>query len=271
MRKFQANESGRLYSLALILRSSTIAESKTTMAPEGSIKSAQASKEALDVISNRISIALAKHEKIVKSWTALSSRPKEPEKTQEELEAEDAALFRKAPQYLGVGAAIPSHFLVSDAERNNKSLRAKFFPTKGLKGSKPRDEEEKVASAKRAKFEESSDEEAGRSALGKAKKRKRISDPPAKKTGQEEKSSVQRGSVPATQPDGNSNAPKETVSKELEDSKVPISQHPAPVIAGRQSSKSAEELREEKRQKKLLKKKQKKKNKNKNKRTKEAA
>ena len=92
---------------------------------------------------------------------------KEPTKSEAELDAEDAALFRNEPPYLGVGAPIPSHFLVSDAERNNKSLRAKFFPGKGLKGSKPRDEEEKVASAKRALNEESSDEEGGRSSLGK--------------------------------------------------------------------------------------------------------
>lgn len=147
------------------------------MAPEISAKSAQASKEALDVISNRISLALAKHDDLVKSWTALSGRSEAWEQSQEELDAEDAALFRKQPSYLGVGAPIPSHFLVSDAERNNKSLRAKFFPTKGLKGSKPRDEEEKAASAKRGLVNESSDEEGGRSSLGKAKKRKRTDIP----------------------------------------------------------------------------------------------
>jgi hypothetical protein len=59
---------------------------------------------------------------------------------------------------------------VSDAERNNKSLRAKFFPVKGLKASKARDAEEKAASAKRAAREEDSDEEQGRSGLGRAKK-----------------------------------------------------------------------------------------------------
>jgi hypothetical protein len=152
------------------------------MALEDSIRSISTSKEELDVISNRIAIALAKREKLVKSWTALSARPKEPEKTQEELDAEDAALFRNQPPYLGVGAPIPSHFLVSDAERNNKSLRAKFFPTKGLKGSKSRDEEEKAASAKRGLIDESSDEEGGRSSVGKAKKRKTTADLPSKET-----------------------------------------------------------------------------------------
>jgi hypothetical protein len=135
-------------------------------------KPAQTPREELDIISNRVAIALAKREKLIKSWTASSTREREPEKTQAELDAEDAALFRNEPPYLGVGAAVPSHFLISDAERNNKTLRAKFFPGKGLKPSKQRDAEEKAASAKRGLKEESSDDEGGRSSLGKAKKRK---------------------------------------------------------------------------------------------------
>lgn len=234
------------------------------MAPEGSAKSAQASKEALDVISNRISLALAKHDNLVKSWTAASGRPKQREKTQEELEAEDAALFQKRPTYLGVGAPIPSHFLVSDAERNNKTLRAKFFPTKGLKGSKPRDEEEKAASAKRAKVEESSDEEEGRSALGKAKKRKRTTDLPTRVAHVEEKSTVKGGDIAAARPKGNSNiTAEEAVPKDEEDIKAPPDEDKVPSTLDQQPSKSAEERRKEKKRlRKLLKKKEKKNNKN---------
>jgi hypothetical protein len=142
------------------------------MAPDEPPKSAKLSKEDFDIISNRIAVALAKRESLIQSWTASSSRPRPAEKTQAELDAEDAALFRSEPPFLGVGAAIPSHFLVSEAERNNKSLRAKFFPAKTLKASKARDAEEKAASAKRGLKEESSDEEEGRSGLGRAKKRK---------------------------------------------------------------------------------------------------
>jgi len=142
------------------------------MAPVHASKSAKASKEEFDVISNRLALALAKRESIIKSWTASSSRPRPAEKTQAELEAEDAALFHNEPAHLGVGAPIPSHFLVSEAERNNKSLRAKFFPPKGLKASKARDAEEKAASMKRGLRDESSDEEEGRSGLGRAKKQK---------------------------------------------------------------------------------------------------
>lgn len=148
---------------------------------EGPPKSAKQVKEELAVISNRLAVAFAKHESLVKSWTASSSRPPAPAKTEEELDAEDAAIFSNQPPYLGVGAAIPSHFLVSEAERNNKSLRSKFFPTKGLKASKARDAEEKAASAKRGLKDQSSDEEEGRSGLGRAKKLKLSKKPESKK------------------------------------------------------------------------------------------
>ncbi|KAK0122183.1 hypothetical protein ONS95_010441 [Cadophora gregata] len=141
------------------------------MAPDEALKSAKSSQDELAVISNRLAIAMAKREALVKSWTASSSRT-EPEKTQEELDAEDAALFQSAPPYLGVGAAIPAHFLANESERGKKALRAKLLTTKGLKASKARDVEEKAASAKRAMREESSDEEEGRSSLGRAKKLK---------------------------------------------------------------------------------------------------
>ena len=143
-----------------------------TMAPEEPPKFAKLSKQDFDVISNRLAVALAKRESLIKSWTASSSLSMQPAKSQEELDAEDAAIFRSEPPRLGVGAPIPSHFLVSEAERNNKSLRAKFFPAKGLKASKPRDAEEKLVSVKRGLRDESSDEEEGRSALGRAKKQK---------------------------------------------------------------------------------------------------
>jgi hypothetical protein len=142
------------------------------MAPDEGHKTAKVSKEDFDIISNRIAVALAQREALIKSWTASSLRERPPEKTEAELEAEDAALFRNEPPYLGVGAAIPPEYLVSEAERSNKSLRAKLLPSKTLKASKARDAEEKAASAKRGLKDESSDEEQGRSGLGRAKKRK---------------------------------------------------------------------------------------------------
>lgn len=226
------------------------------MPSEASTKPAQ---EALDVISNRISLALAKHDNLVKSWTAASSRPKKREKTQEELEAEDAALFQKTPTYLGVGAPIPSQFLVSDAERNNKSLRAKFFPTKGLKGSKPRDEEEKAASAKRAKVENSSDEEEGRSSLGKAKKQKKSTDLPSRRVQLEKNATVKSGHR-AVQLEGNPHIAAEQGGQKVdEDVKDAFGKEETSSTIDQQSTKTAaDRKRERKKLKKLLKRKDKK-------------
>ncbi|KAL3427631.1 hypothetical protein PVAG01_01140 [Phlyctema vagabunda] len=132
----------------------------------------KASQAEFDVIQNRIALALAKRESLVKSWNTSSTQASDSTKTEEELEAEDILHFRREPANLGVGALIPSHFLVSEAQQNNKSLRAKFFPLKGLRASKARDADEKAISAKRAKRDDSSDDEGGRSSLGKAKKQK---------------------------------------------------------------------------------------------------
>ncbi|EPE27155.1 hypothetical protein GLAREA_03069 [Glarea lozoyensis ATCC 20868] len=130
------------------------------------------SKSEYDVITNKIAVAIAKHEAVVQGWIAKSARANEPRKTQAELEAEDAALFRPQPPRLGLGCPIPAQFLKNDTENSTKELRAKFFPSKTLKASKARDAEEKAASAKRGLKEQSSDEEGGRSSLGRAKKLK---------------------------------------------------------------------------------------------------
>ncbi|CAG8952082.1 hypothetical protein HYFRA_00000820 [Hymenoscyphus fraxineus] len=144
----------------------------TTEEGEKDGKSVGLSKEEYEIITNKIAVAIARHEEVVKGWIAQSARSKEPRKTLEQLQAEDAELFRPQPPRLGIGCPIPAHFLKSDAEIGNTSLRAKLLPSKGLKASKARDAEEKAASAKRGMREQSSDEEEGRSGLGRAKKQK---------------------------------------------------------------------------------------------------
>jgi Protein of unknown function (DUF3245) len=130
-----------------------------------------------NVIQNRVAVALAKRERLIKSWTASSSRPKPLLKTQEELDAEDADLFNPTPAGLGLGAPIPKEFLDGDVKRKeistNDKLRHLILGKRaGLQASKPRDGKEKAGSAKRGLGEESSDEDQGRSALGKVKKSK---------------------------------------------------------------------------------------------------
>lgn len=125
----------------------------------------------LDAISNRIQIALAKREELIRSWTLKSAREdKTPRKTDAEIDAEDALLFQMQPPYLGVGCPIPEKFLIGEQDRSKKSLEARLG--KGLQATKRRDAEEKAASAKRGLRGDSSDEEEGRSAVGKRKKKK---------------------------------------------------------------------------------------------------
>jgi len=138
------------------------------MAPEeGKSKSVGLSLEELDILDNKVAIALARHEEIVNGWIKASNRPpKPPIMTDEEIEAQISNYG------LGTGGGTS---MEDAAELGNKSLRAKFLPSKTLKASKARDAEEKAASAKRGLMVESSDEEEGRSSLGKAKKCKQKS------------------------------------------------------------------------------------------------
>lgn len=131
---------------------------------------------AFDVLQNRIAVALAKRQRLIKSWTASSSRPRPPPKTEEELEKEDADLFRFEPPHLGLGAPIPKEFLDGGDKRkeisSNTKLRHLMLGNKsaGLQPSKPRDALQKTNGMKRGIKEQSSDEDEGRSSLGKAKK-----------------------------------------------------------------------------------------------------
>ena len=131
--------------------------------------------EKLEALRNRVEAHMAEKTAIVNTWI-----PKEVLaniKSDEELAAEEAELFRHNLPHLGVGAPLPAEYLISEEERNNKALRARFFAPKHLKASKKRDAEEKAASLKRGMREDSSDEDVGRSALGKSKRPKTTARP----------------------------------------------------------------------------------------------
>ena len=133
----------------------------------------------LQAIQARIDLAIAKRDAIVKSWVdGFDTSRCAPSKTKEELEAWDAELFNPMPSNLGLGASIPKEYLNGDINRKditgNSKLRSLMLGKKaGLQAAKPRDAEEKANSMKRGLKEESSDEEEGRSNLGKSKKAKR--------------------------------------------------------------------------------------------------
>lgn len=144
--------------------------------------------EELEVLDNKVAIALAKHDEIVNGWIKASNRPpKPPVITDAEIEAQIS-------NALGIGGGI-----TTSAELGNKTLRSKFLPSKTLKASKARDAEEKAASARRGLKGESSDEEEGRSGLGKAKKHKQKSkvQEPVKPVaaGQEEQDSEPKANI----------------------------------------------------------------------------
>jgi len=128
--------------------------------------------EEFNAKMNRIQMALAKREAIAEN--ILAKYPTERRrKTQEEIDAEDALWFPTPAGNLPLNTDPAfAKYLKPAAERNQKTLRDKMLPSKELRASKSRDAEEKAASAKRALADASSDEDEGRTALGKAKKLK---------------------------------------------------------------------------------------------------
>ncbi|KAI9650979.1 hypothetical protein NHQ30_001016 [Ciborinia camelliae] len=129
--------------------------------------------EEFNAKMNRIQMALAKREAIAENILAQYPTDRR-RKTQEEIDAEDALWFptpAAGNQSLNTDPAF-AKFLKPAAERSQKTLRDKMLPSKELRVSKARDAEEKAASAKRAMAAASSDEDEGRTGLGKAKKLK---------------------------------------------------------------------------------------------------
>lgn len=132
-----------------------------------------------EVLQARIDLAIAKREAIVKSWVDKYDTSRcAPSKTKEEIEAWDAELFNPMPSNLGLGAAVPKEYMNGDINRKdisgNSKLRSLMLGKKGgLLASKSRNAEEKAISMKRGLKADSSDEEEGRSSLGKSKKAKR--------------------------------------------------------------------------------------------------
>lgn len=144
------------------------------MTQDPSSKLKKQSQEDFEAVSNQISLILAQRHSLIKSWTASISDSAPPEKTSEELDAEDAALLHSQPFYLGLGAPIPAQFQLSEIERNNRLLRARLSGSKSLKSKQTRDGDEKSRYLKKLhkEIDNSSDEELGRSSVGKAKKMK---------------------------------------------------------------------------------------------------
>ncbi|KAL8715073.1 MAG: hypothetical protein Q9220_001030 [cf. Caloplaca sp. 1 TL-2023] len=146
-----------------------------------------------DIIFNRANVALAKSQRLVASW--LPPRTDEEArktKTEEEIEREEKEMFVPVPEVLGLGAHVPDDMKDGDLKKQKltsddklrKQLLGKDYAKLaknpkhihdgrgvtghvGPMGSKPRPTLEK-----RNVDEGDSDEEGGRSSLGKQKRRK---------------------------------------------------------------------------------------------------
>ncbi|MCJ1401497.1 hypothetical protein MMC11_004711 [Xylographa trunciseda] len=141
-----------------------------------------------DIIFNRANVALAKSQRLIASW--LPPRTEEElrnAKSEEEIEREEQEMFAPVPELLGLGAPVPQEIKNGDERRqelsSNDKLRkqllgkefAKLYGKTGSAtkkdfgalplGSKPRPVVTKQA------VEEEMEEDAGRSSLGKPKRR----------------------------------------------------------------------------------------------------
>ncbi|KAL9585436.1 MAG: hypothetical protein Q9203_004243 [Teloschistes exilis] len=145
-----------------------------------------------DIIFNRANVALAKSQRLLASW--LPSRPEEElesAKTSEEIEKEDQEIFTAVPEVLGMGAKIPEdgtngdlkrqkltsdetlrkHLLGRDhAKLQNKGGRGQRDRT-GLGRAMPAGSKPRPTPGKREEDRISSDDEGGRSQLGKKRRR----------------------------------------------------------------------------------------------------
>lgn len=157
------------------------------MTLEQAQNSVKYSSEDYNTLRNQILLSLAQRESVIKKWTAPSSHLLPPAKNQEEFDAEDASLFQNQPPHLGVGAQITSDFSMSEIDRNDKSLRTKLLGSKSSATKKVKDTRERVDKPSRDDY---SDDELGRSSIGKMKKQN-LDGPPIRQTGLSQKKTTE--------------------------------------------------------------------------------
>ncbi|KAL8692622.1 MAG: hypothetical protein Q9218_002386 [Villophora microphyllina] len=152
-----------------------------------------------DIISNRQNVILAKSQRLIASWLPPPANDEPAKsKTEEEIEKEEQEMFTPVPelyvcdQESHLRAKIPEDVLDGDLKRQkltsndvlrkqllgkdlarlqNKSGRGQGDP-RGLEGTLPVGSKPRPAPAKRKEDDISSDDEGGRSGLGKKRPRK---------------------------------------------------------------------------------------------------
>ncbi|KAK7537664.1 hypothetical protein IWX49DRAFT_68273 [Phyllosticta citricarpa] len=134
-----------------------------------------------EVSFNKASVALARSQALLASW--LPPRPAaEAEKSQQQMQQDDAALFAPQSEIQGVGAEPPKEIADGSFRRqhlsSNNELRKKLLP-KGAMRAQAADKKASVArpTPKRperpAPKQDDSDDEEGRAAMFKSKRQRR--------------------------------------------------------------------------------------------------
>ncbi|KAI4176084.1 MAG: hypothetical protein LQ348_006072 [Seirophora lacunosa] len=146
-----------------------------------------------DVIFNRANVALAKSQRLVASWLPPRTEAElQSSKSEEQIEKEEQELFTPVPELLGLGAKVPDDLkdggalnkqkLTSDDLLRKQLLGKDYLESKrkeerGQRGSGvvvPLGSKPLPAAAKRKAEDVNSEDEGGRSSLGKKKHREYV-------------------------------------------------------------------------------------------------
>ncbi|EGD89454.1 hypothetical protein H112_03077 [Trichophyton rubrum D6] len=141
-----------------------------------------------DVIFNRANVALARSQRLIASWLPPKTADETANaKSEEELQKEEDEIFTAVPEKLGLGAPIPQKEAdgsikrteLSSNDKLRKQLLGKNFQkaeASRLKNASTRTKQTGPTPSQKNELVEESEEEDGRSALGKGKKGKNSSD-----------------------------------------------------------------------------------------------
>ncbi|EFR04329.1 hypothetical protein MGYG_07338 [Nannizzia gypsea CBS 118893] len=143
-----------------------------------------------DVIFNRANVALARSQRLIASWLPPKTADETANaKSEEELQKEEDEIFTAVPEKLGLGAPLPQKEAdgsikrteLSSNDKLRKHLLGKNFQkaeASRLKNASTRTKQAGPAPSHKNEIIEESDEEDGRSALGKGKKGKKADSQP---------------------------------------------------------------------------------------------
>ncbi|KAI9673451.1 MAG: hypothetical protein M1817_002913 [Caeruleum heppii] len=142
-----------------------------------------------DIIQNKVNVLLAKQQRLLASWLPPPTPTEQAHtKSQDQIDRDEEAMFTPIPSTVGVGAPIPEDLKGGPSKRSltaNDLLRKRMLgrdaKTHSASTSRPGVKPSPTSTARhsRARSVDESDEEGGRSQLGKTKRQKLESSTPA--------------------------------------------------------------------------------------------